>query len=237
MHRLVGEFLANITHEFRTPLAALAASAELLLDQAPTLSRAELQELLMALHLSILSLQTLIDNLLESARVEAGRFRVFPQPADLGGLIAEAVRVMEPLTIRHDQYLVLELPANVPMVQADPRRTVQVLINLLSNAIKYGPDKSEIALRVTTTDHWARVAVADCGPGVPEDYRPDLFRPFVRPASMDNLLRHGAGLGLSVTKAIVDAHGGQVGIEDRPGGGSVFWFTLPLVREYESSGS
>jgi two-component system phosphate regulon sensor histidine kinase PhoR len=230
MHRLVGEFLANITHEFRTPLSALAASAELLLDQAPSLSRAELQELLAALHLSILRLQTLIDNLLESARVEAGRFSVNPQPADLGQMIADATRIMQPLQDKYNQRLVLELPATIPTVQADSRRTAQVLVNLLSNAIKYSPDNTEITIRVTVLDNWARVAVADQGPGVPEGYRPDLFRPFTHPTGPDNQSRHGAGLGLSVAKSIVEAHGGQVGAEDRPGGGSVFWFTLPLVE-------
>jgi two-component system phosphate regulon sensor histidine kinase PhoR len=234
MHRLVGEFLANITHEFRTPLSALAASAELLLDQAPTLSRAELQELLAALHLSILSLQTLIDNLLESAKLEAGRFRVYPHPADLGHIIAEAARIMQPLQTKYNQRLVLELPATIPLVQADSRRTEQVLVNLLSNAIMYGPDNSEITIRVTTEDNWARVYVSDRGPSVPEGYRPDLFRPFVHPASLDSLSRHGAGLGLSVAKAIIEAHGGQVGGDDRPGGGSVFWFTLPLADEHAS---
>ena len=231
MHRLLGEFLANITHEFRTPLSALAASAELLLDQAPTLSRAELQELLAALHLSILSLQTLIDNLLESAKLEAGRFRVYPRPSDLGQMIAEAVSVMQPLQAKYNQRFVLELPATIPSVQADSRRTAQVLVNLLSNAIKYSPDGTEITIRITTVDNWARVAVADRGPGVPAGYRPDLFRPFVRPATQDSYSQHGAGLGLSVAKAIVEAHGGQVGVEDRPGGGSVFWFTLPLVDD------
>jgi two-component system phosphate regulon sensor histidine kinase PhoR len=230
MHRLVGEFLANITHEFRTPLSALAASAELLLDQAPSLSREELQELLAALHLSILRLQTLIDNLLESARVEAGHFSVNPHPTDLGQMIAEAAHIMQPLQDKYNQRLVLQLPATIPSVQADSRRTAQVLVNLLSNAIRYSPDNTEINIRVTILGNWARVAVADRGPGVPEDYRPDLFRPFAHPAALDSLSRHGAGLGLSVAKAIVEAHGGQVGVEDRPGGGSVFWFTLPLAE-------
>jgi two-component system phosphate regulon sensor histidine kinase PhoR len=234
MHRLVGEFLANITHEFRTPLSALAASAELLLDQAPTLSRAELQELLTALHLSILSLQTLIDNLLESAKLEAGRFRVYPHSADLGQMIAEAAHIMQPLQAKYNQRLVLELPTPIPTVHADPRRTAQVLVNLLSNAIRYSPDNTEITIRVTTVDNWARVAVADHGPGVPEGYRSDLFLPFVHPAPRDSQSRHGAGLGLSVAKAIIEAHGGEVGVEDRPGGGSIFWFTLPLVDEHAS---
>ncbi|HET6445806.1 MAG TPA: ATP-binding protein [candidate division Zixibacteria bacterium] len=232
MHRLVGEFLANITHEFRTPLSALAASAELLLDQASTLSRAELQELLKALHLSILSLQTLIDNLLESAKLEAGRFRVYPHPTDLGHVIAEATHIMQPLQTKYNKRLVLELPATIPSVHADSRRTVQVLVNLLSNAVKYSPDNTEITIRVTTVDNWTRIAVADRGPGVPEGFRPDLFRPFVHPASLDSLSRHGAGLGLSVAKAIIEAHGGAVGVEDRTGGGSVFWFTLPLADEH-----
>jgi len=234
MHRLVGEFLANITHEFRTPLSALAASAELLLDQAPSLSRAELQELLAALHLSILSLQTLIDNLLESAKLEAGRFRVFPHPADLGQIIAEAAHIMLPLQAIYNQQLVIELPTTIPSVHADSRRTAQVLINLLSNATKYSPDNTEITIRVTTVDNWVRVAVADRGPGVPEGYLPDLFRPFVHPAPKDSQSRHGAGLGLSVAKAIIEAHGGEVGVDNRPGGGSVFWFTLPLVDKHAS---
>ena len=232
MHRLVGEFLANITHEFRTPLSALAASAELLLDRVPTLSRAELQELLVALHLSILNLQTLIDNLLESAKLEAGRFSVYPHPADLGQMIAEAAHIMAPLQTKYNQRLVLELPTTIPSVQADSRRTEQVLVNLLSNAIKYSPDDTEITIRVTTVDNWARVAVADRGPGVPEGYQSDLFRPFVHPAPQDIDSQHGAGLGLSVAKAIVEEHGGLVGVEDRPGGGSVFWFTLPLAKEH-----
>jgi signal transduction histidine kinase len=230
----VGEFLANITHEFRTPLSALAASAELLLDQAPSLSRAELQELLAALHLSILSLQTLIDNLLESAKLEAGRFRVFPHPADLGQIIAEAAHIMLPLQAIYNQQLVIELPTTIPSVHADSRRTAQVLINLLSNATKYSPDNTEITIRVTTVDNWVRVAVADRGPGVPEGYLPDLFRPFVHPAPKDSQSRHGAGLGLSVAKAIIEAHGGEVGVDNRPGGGSVFWFTLPLVDKHAS---
>jgi signal transduction histidine kinase len=184
--------------------------------------------------LSILSLQTLIDNLLESAKLEAGRFSVYPRPADLGQMIAEAAHIMQPLQTKYNQRLVLELPTTIPSVQADSRRTEQVLVNLLSNAIKYSPDNTEITIRVTTVDNWARVAVADRGPGVPEGYLADLFRPFVHPAPEDIESQHGAGLGLSVAKAIVEAHGGLVGVEDRPAGGSVFWFTLPLADEHAS---
>ncbi len=231
VHRLMGEFLANITHEFRTPVSALAASTELLLDQAPDLSQDELYELLTSLYLGIVGLQTLVDNLLESARLEVGRFRVYPRPVDLGEIIAEATRIMQPLLDRHRQRLVVELPAAIPMVQADSRRVTQVLVNLLSNANKYSPDETEIAICAAIDDGWARIAVADQGPGIPDTYRPSLFRRFAHPEPSASKSRYGAGLGLSVAKAITEAHGGQVGVDNRPSGGSIFWFTLALADE------
>jgi two-component system phosphate regulon sensor histidine kinase PhoR len=231
VHRLLGHFLANVAHEFRTPLSALAASVELLLDQAPDLSPSELEELLVTLHLGVLGLQTLIDNLLESASIETGHFRVYPRPCRVAAIIAEAVELMQPLLQKHGQRLVVELSAAMPVVQADPRRTVQVLTNLLSNAIKYGPDDAEIEVCVAVDGRWVHLSVADRGPGIRSEDRKDLFRRFVHPASEDTVAKVGAGLGLSVVKAIVEAHGGQVGIEGRSGGGSVFWFTLPRAEE------
>jgi len=231
VHRFMGHFLANVSHEFRTPLSALAASVELLLDQATDLSDAELQELLTSLYLGVLGLQTLVDNLLESASIEAGHFRVSPRPFNLGEIIAEAIRTMQPLLDKHSQRLMVELPAAIPVVRADPRRTVQVLTNLLSNASKYSPDESEIAISTTVCKGWARVAVADQGPGIPAGYRNVLFNRFAQPETVHGETLYGAGLGLSVVKAIVKAHGGQVGSDDRPGGGTVFWFTLPVVNK------
>jgi PAS domain S-box-containing protein len=229
VHRLLGHFLANVAHEFRTPLSALAASVELLLDQTPDLTADELGELLNTLHLGVLGLQTLIDNLLESASIETGHFRVHPRPSNLAEIIGEAIGLMQPLLDKHGQSLVVELPAAIPVVQADPRRTIQVLNNLLSNASKYGPDDAEIEVRASVHDSWVRVSIADSGPGIPPEYRTELFRRFVHHESGSDRAQVGVGLGLSVVKAIVEAHGGEVGIEGRPGGGSLFWFTLPCL--------
>jgi PAS domain S-box-containing protein len=238
VHRLLGHFLANVAHEFRTPLSSLAASVELLLDQAPELTADELQELLTSLHLGVLGLQTLIDNLLESASIEAGHFRVQPRPSALGDIIADAIAMMQPLLDKRGQQLVVELPlqgSDMPVVQADPRRTVQVLVNLLSNASKYGPDDAEIAVLAAMQGEWIRISVTDSGPGVPAEHRQDLFRRFVHPGLGNDRAQVGAGLGLSVVKAVVEAHGGAVGVEDRPGGGLVFWFTLPLAAHQSGS--
>ena len=178
----MGEFLANITHEFRTPISALAASTELLLDQADDLKPEELRNLLNSLYMGIVGLQTLVDNLLESARLEAGRFRVYPRPIELGEIIADATNIMQPLLARHEQRLMVELPATIPVVQADSRRITQVLVNLLSNANKYSPDNTEITIRVTADGDWTHIAVADQGPGILADFRPSLFRRFAHPS-------------------------------------------------------
>jgi PAS domain S-box-containing protein len=232
-HRLLAHFLANVAHEFRTPLTALAASVELLLDQAPDLNAAELEELLTSLHLGILGLQTLVDNLLESASIETGRFRVIKRPVDLHEVVIEVVETMRPLLLKHGQQLRLELPDSWPLVQADPRRMAQVLVNLLANAIKYGPDDAEITVTAAVETDCIRIAVADLGPGIPPEVRGDLFRWFIRRPPEGPKAQFGIGLGLAVARAVVLAHNGAIGVDDRPGGGSLFWFTIP----YESPGS
>jgi PAS domain S-box-containing protein len=229
VHRLLGDFLANISHEFRTPLSALAASIELLLDQLPDLSLAELQQLLNSLHLGIRSLQTLIDNLLEGASIETGHFRVFPRPTSLRDIIDEAIHMMQPLLDKYGQHLVVDVSPDLPQVQADPRRTAQVFVNLISNAIKYGPAEAVISVNAIEENSEVKISVADRGPGIPPEQVSLVFRRFVYLGTGDERAQYGIGLGLSVVKAIIEAQGGQVGVANRPGGGAVFWFTLPVV--------
>ena len=221
-------FLANISHEFRTPLSAINASVELLLDDLEDLSTAEISELLNSIHMSVSGLQTLIDNLLESLSIEAGRFSIHRRRTDLNKIVIDAVRMMTPLLNRRQQRLTVEEPDELPQVYADPTRLTQVLVNLLSNASKYGPIKREIELTIRKIDErFLRIAVADRGSGVSPLDRKDIFRRFVRLESHAGA-QYGIGLGLSVVKAIVDEHGGEVGVEPRPDGGSIFWFTIPL---------
>jgi PAS domain S-box-containing protein len=229
-HRLLGHFMANVAHEFRTPLSALAASIELLLDQASDLSAGEINELLSSLHLGILNLQTLVDNLLEGGSIEAGHFKVSARSVDLELIIADAVRTMQPLLNKYGQRIVIELPARVPAVYADPRRTVQVMVNLISNASRYGPSDDDITIHAEIMDRAVQVSVADRGPGIHPQHKSDVFHRFLYPGSTEHV-KAGAGLGLSVVKAIVEAQGGQVGVDDRPGGGSKFWFTLQVAEE------
>jgi signal transduction histidine kinase len=221
-------FLANISHEFRTPLSALNASVELLLDELENYSLAEIHELLNSIHLSVSGLQTLIDNLLESMSIEAGHFKLRPKPTDLNTVVLDAMRLLEPLLNRRRQELLFRGWDHLMSVNVDPTRITQVLVNLISNASKFGPMGEEIILSLENEDgRLLRVTVSDRGPGVSQNDREDIFKRFVQLDSSGEA-QYGIGLGLSVVKAIVEEHGGEVGVSAREGGGSTFWFTIPL---------
>jgi signal transduction histidine kinase len=233
VHRLLGHFLADVAHELRTPLTALEASIEMLLFPTAELDGEDQQQLYSSLHLGILGLHTLVDNLLESANIEARHFQIYPRRMELEPFIMEAVQTMQPLLTKYDQSLTIEIPLDLPHVQADPRRTAQVLVNLISNANRYGPPGEEIILQVSAGSQFVKLSVKDRGPGIPPEKRDNLFRRFEFPHDENSNSQAGAGLGLSVVKEIVQAHGGMVGVEDHPGGGSVFWFTIPIYKEQE----
>jgi two-component system phosphate regulon sensor histidine kinase PhoR len=231
IRRLLGEFLANISHEFRTPLTAVGASIELLMDQLSELTPEELSELLGSIHLGVLNLQTLIDNLLEGASIETGRFRVYPRQADVYDIVRQTVAAMQPLAEKYGQTIEIDLPDLLPPVQADPRRTGQAIVNLLSNAIKWGPAGGRITITAAEVENAVQVWVADQGPGIPSELLGDLFLRFDRARLKEGRGEYGAGLGLSVVKAVVEAQGGQVGASSQLGQGAVFWFTLPCAAK------
>lgn len=220
-------FLAHISHEFRTPLSGLIASIELLRDEIGSLSPVEVDELLNSIYLSASGMKALVDNLLESVNIEAGHFTIHRRSTDLNQVFADVIRMMQPLLDRRKQLLSLTEPFQLPPVNADPTRLTQVMINLLSNASKYSPLEGTIDLTLRQHGDALQIAVADRGPGIPPEERAELFKRFVRLNARDSE-QAGMGLGLSVVKAIVEQHGGQVGVDERPGGGSIFWFTLPL---------
>jgi signal transduction histidine kinase len=229
IHRLLGDFMANITHEFRTPLSALEASSELLLDNLHSLSKTEIEELLTSLNLGIINLQTLIDNLIEASSIEAGRFKVSIQSVPFDSILKESQEMIQPLVEKYGLKL-LVLPVTEPFnVLADHRRTVQVLVNLLSHAIKHSPESGHIQVNHFLSEKAVRVEITDEGGGVPLNQRGNLFRRFSHLDMPNERTRQGAGLGLSVVKAIVEAQQGEVGMTDIPKGGTSFWFTLPLA--------
>lgn len=220
-------FLANLAHEFRTPLSSIAATIELLSEEGAGLSEAELAELANTAGLATRHLQTLIDNLLESALIEADAFRLRRHPILLRDVIRVAVNILSPLLKRRQQTLHIDEPKEFITILADPDRLCQAIVNLLDNASKYSPLGSPISLSFKRQNNQLVCEVLDSGPGLPPDMLGDLFKRFVSFSDLQGA-RYGIGLGLLVVRTIIEAHGGQVGANNRPEGGARFWFTLPL---------
>jgi signal transduction histidine kinase len=219
--------LANISHEFRTPLAAQLASIELLLDNLETMSSDQRRELTESLQRGTLRLTRLIDNLLESVRIESGQLAIRHQRVDLGEVIEDARALIGSLLPLRRQQLEVSLPEDLPAIEGDKHRLTQVFVNLLANANKYAPEGSTVrigaGLQNGSLDAW----VEDEGPGPGSATADDIFAPFRRGAG-EEPEAGGLGLGLWIVRSIVERHRGAVAVERTGNGRTRFTVSLPV---------
>lgn len=224
--RLRDAVLANISHEFKTPLAAQLASLELLVDRLPELSPDETRRLVVSLQRGAVRLSQLVDNLLESVRIEAGRDVLRKQEARLDEVVEEAVEMIRPLAEQRRQTIDVDLPHPLPPIIGDGPRLVQVFVNLLANAGKFAPEGTTIRVSGEVAVGHVALWVEDEGPGWSDDVEPQIFEPFVRSLG-DEPESSGVGLGLYIAKSIVERHGGT--IDARAGDGKTrVGIKLPL---------
>ncbi len=231
MERLRAEFLAMVSHELSTPLAAVKGSITTLLETASDLDPAEMTQFFRIIRDQSDQMRYLISDLLDVARIDSGTLTVTPEPSDLHMLVDDARRRFVGGGGRDN--LDIALAPDLPLVVADKRRIVQVLSNLLSNAAGYSPEGSPVIVTAVREGVHVAVSVIDRGHGIPADRLPQLFRKFSRAHSGDaGSDVEGSGLGLAICKGIVEAHGGRIWAEsDGPGLGSRFTFTLPTVED------
>jgi len=227
--RLKEDFLLQVAHELRTPIAALSATLDLLAEDALSMPRDELSSMVSTLRRSSLRLEHLVENLLDAGSIEAGTFQVRAVPTSVRQGLQEALAFIQPLLDSKRQRLETDLHADSDRVLADPRRTGQVLANLLGNASKYSSEATAIRVSTETREGFVRVTVRDDGPGIPEDEQARLFQRFFRSREVRDQAG-GLGLGLTICRAIVHAQGGDIGIESAPGRGTSVHFTLPKAR-------
>jgi len=221
--RMRNAVLNAVSHDLRTPLATIVGSTSSLLEQNGGIDAEGRKGLLQAAHDEALRLDRLVNNLLSMTRVEAGALRVGKEWLPLEEVVGAAlVRVEDRLGRR---VVSTELPSDPALVLLDGVLIEQVLINLLDNAIKYTPPDSPIDLSAEITKDSLNVGVADRGPGIPPGDLERVFDKFYRAATAG---APGVGLGLSICRGIVEAHGGRMWAENRPGGGAVFRFVLPM---------
>lgn len=233
--RLRDTVLANISHEFKTPLTAQLASIELLLDQLPQLTTEQIGDLARALQRGALRLTELIENLLESVRIESGRDTIRRKPVALDEVVEEAVASMHPLIALRDQEIAVDLPYPLPVVVGDATRLTQVFVNLLANASKFAPAGSTIRIGGVVADATVLLRVQDEGPGLPPHAGPAIFERFVR-ASPEEPEQSGMGLGLWIVKSIVERHGGRVYAESGVEVGTRMCVALPVEQRHEDAG-
>ena len=218
--------LANISHEFRTPLAAQLASIELLVAGLDDMPRAQQRELVTSLERGTLRLTQLIDNLLESVRIESGQLAIRHQSVLLADVVEDADALVGALLAQRRQTLEVSLPEELPAVNGDKTRLTQVFVNLLANANKFAPEDSVVHIGAEALGSELRAWVEDEGAGPAGGDPTELFAPFRRGGGEPEPA--GLGLGLWLVKSIIERHGGRVSFERTATGHTRFSFTLPL---------
>jgi two-component system, OmpR family, sensor histidine kinase KdpD len=221
---LKSALLAAVSHDLRTPLASIKASATSLLDDSVEWDRATRQDFLEAIDEETDRLTLMVSNLLDLSRIEGGALRPQKDWYDIDELIVDVRARLAPRTRTHP--LTIAVEPDLPLLRFDYVQMAQVLVNLIENAVKYTPDGTPIVVAAHQIPGAIEISVHDDGPGIPREQQLRLFDKFYRAYAAT--AAPGAGIGLAISKGLVEAHGGTIWVESEPGSGTTFRFTLPL---------
>ncbi|WP_438043469.1 PAS domain S-box protein [Sorangium sp. So ce128] len=229
MERQRQEWIGVIAHDLRQPIQVIATASQFLGRAADEQAVADGRKQLARITSSIERLRRMIDDLLDASRIEARQLTLDRSPVNLRAQLGEILEKSAEVTAGHA--LRLEVKGDVPAVLADPGRLEQIVTNLLSNAAKYGRPEGDIAVTVSAERASAHIAVTNWGGGISEASLPYLFKRFSRAPEVDPRSVRGVGLGLYITKGLVEAHGGTISVESSPGGATTFRFSLPFALD------
>jgi signal transduction histidine kinase len=228
------EFVGMISHELRTPLSSIIGFLDLLQNDPRQPLTADQQEFVGIIERNAQRLLNLVGDLLFTAQVESGRFPLERTASDLGALVQSAVTSAGPHAQREGIDLEAEIEPALPVLVVDAGRIGQALDNLLSNAIKFTPRGGRVTAHVKSVDGGVEFCVQDTGVGIPEDEQGMLFTRFFRASTATRNAVPGVGLGLTITRAIVLAHGGSMDVTSQEGVGTEFRFVLPSAPRTEA---
>ena len=221
---LKSALLASLSHDLRTPLAVIKASSSSLLDSSVAWDADSRSEFLLAIDEETDRLARMVDNLLDLTRIEGGTLHPDKSWYDIAELMADVAN--RPAVRSPDHPLRVDIQPDLPLVCFDYVKIAQVLVNLIENAVKYTPPGTPIVVTARAARDAVELAVTDSGPGIPANELDRIFDPFYR--SPRNARVPGTGIGLAIARGFVEAHGGRIRVESRPGGGASFRFTLPV---------
>jgi signal transduction histidine kinase len=229
LNQLKSEFVSLVSHELRTPLTAISGYLDLLREDQGG-QAAKSRELLGIVKRNTDRLVKLLDDLLDLSRIESGKFELNLAAVDVMALIAEVVSLLRPQIEAKDQRLTVDQAEALPLVRGDADRISRILINLLSNAHKYTPPGGHIWVTAHRLQGWVQIDVRDNGIGLSLDEQAHLFDKFFRAQQPATREVGGTGLGLPITRLLVELHGGRISVVSEPGQGSTFSFTLPVAE-------
>ena len=224
-------FLSHVSHELRTPLTCIHQFASILFDGLAGDLTADQRDHVRTILKSANQLHAMVRDLLEAARVESGKIHLEPRCLTIGDLIQQAVTMMSPTAREKGIGLEMGLDSRIPLICGDPDRVIEILINLIDNGIKFTPRDGSVMVKACMLDHdtdFVYISVTDTGRGITPEAKALIFeRLYQDPNAVDNN-RKGLGLGLYITKELVNLHGGKIWVTSDPGHGSTFTFTLPV---------
>lgn len=227
--RLKSEFISTASHELRTPLTSVQMGVHLLLEGAAGELTGKQHEVLVACREDCERLEKLMRALLDLSRIESGAEKPNPVPLRTGDLIRATAERLRPQVESKGIALRVDVSPDAPAVLADREQIERVITNLVTNAVRYTPRGGEIQIAAAPRhNHVLAISVSDTGRGIPHEYLPRIFDKFVQ---VPNAPSGGVGLGLAISERIVEAHGGQIGVQSELGRGSTFTFTLPVASE------
>src|SRR5665213_1646241 len=231
-NRLKSEFLANVSHELRTPLNSILGFGDLLKDSLAVNPEARTARYVNNILQSAKHLLDMINDLLDLAKIEAGKMDIRSEPLSLNDLFEGLTNILKPLTEQKQLFLVASVAPDVPIIRTDPGKLQQVLYNFLSNAIKFSPPAARIDLSAQREgEQWVRISVTDCGPGIDEDKQQVIFEKFRQIDASHTRLHGGTGLGLAISRELTTLLGGTIGVRSTPAEGATFWVLIPLKIE------
>jgi len=224
------EFLSTVSHELRTPLTSIKGSLGLIRSGVSGKLPDELQSMLDIAYNNSDRLVALINDILDIEKMRANKMDFRMEPVEVVSLVEEALEANKGYGDEYGITFVKAVMEKEAWVDGDRDRLMQVLSNLMSNAAKFSSTGGRVELSVTCQDKDIRIAVQDNGPGIPEGFRDAVFEKFTQADSSDSRQKGGTGLGLNITRAIVEYHGGSIGFDTEMGVGSTFFFTLPILK-------
>jgi signal transduction histidine kinase len=222
------DFLANMSHELRTPLNAIIGFSEVLSERMFGELNEKQADYMKDIHESGRHLLSLINDILDLSKIEAGRMELEPSDFDLPSALSNAMTLVRERAQRHGIALGLKLDQTLSSIRADERKFKQIVLNLLSNAVKFTPDGGRVDVNATLGKDMVEIAVSDTGIGIAPEDQAAVFEEFKQVGRDYTRKAEGTGLGLALTKRFVELHGGTIRLESAPGKGSTFTFTIPL---------